>query len=128
MAQIFASDRAQTRPIASASHLTKCRANDPLRALQSHADTSIPTKRLTQLKARLTGAPLQRVEEEEALQGKFSEPLQRMEDEDMLQGKFTNDQIADTIQQKKSKGDLPPTLRAGIEQLSGTDMSSVRVH
>lgn len=111
MAQIFASDRAQTRPIASASRLTKSRANDPLRALQSHADTSVPTKRLTQLKARLTGAP-----------------LQQMEDEDMLQGKFTNNQTGDTIQQKTSKGDLPPRLRTGIEQLSGTDMSSVRVH
>ena len=128
MAQIFASDRTQTRPTASASRLTKSRANDPLRALQSHADTSVPTKQLTQLKARLTGVPLQRVEEEEALQGKFSEPLQRMEDEDMLQGKFTNNQTADTIQQKTSKGELPPRLRTGIEQLSGTDMSSVRVH
>lgn len=128
MAQIFASDRAQTRTTAPASSRAKSRTNDRLLTLQAQADASTATQRLTQLKPRLTEAPLQRIEEEEPLQGKFAEPLQRMEDEELLQGKFTENQAADPIQKKGANGNLPPNLRAGVEQLSGTDMSGVRVH
>jgi hypothetical protein len=69
---------------------------------------------------------VQRVEEEELLQGKFA-AAQRVEDEEMLQGKF------DTVQREAetaapNRTGMPDHLKAGIESLSGMDMSSVRVH
>lgn len=139
MAQIFASDRAQARPPISAPRSKAARPDDRLAALQAKADASAPTDRLTQLKPRQSNGLVQRVEEEEMLQGKFAAPLQRMEEEelqgkfkspvqrveeeDALQGKFTG-----TLQRKSANGGLPAGLRAGVEQLSGADMSNVRVH
>lgn len=67
--------------------------------------------------------PIQRMEDEEAIQGKFELPIQRMEDEeDALQGKF------EAPVQKKNLTGMPDNLKAGIEDLSGFSMDDVRVH
>ena len=67
----------------------------------------------------------QEVDEDELLQGKF-ETAQRdeLEDEELLQGKF------ETTQRKEAPNNtgLPDNLKAGVEQLSGLDMSDVKVH
>jgi hypothetical protein len=78
-------------------------------------------------------------EEKEPLQGKIAESIQRQEipkEEEPLQGK-----MADTVQrqeipeeeeplQTKRENDtgMPDNLKAGVENLSGIDMSNVRVH
>lgn len=61
--------------------------------------------------------------EEELLQGRF-ETAQRVEEEEPLQGRF------DTAQAKPedNRTGMPDGLKAGIESLSGMDMSDVRVH
>lgn len=81
------------------------------------------------------GEAVQRMaEEEDLLQGKFAS-LQRMEEEDLLQGKFDG-----PVQRKvapmqfeespapANKTGMPGSLKAGVESLSGMDMSDVRVH
>lgn len=74
----------------------------------------------------VTEKPLQRVgsdDEDETLQGKFTQPIQREEDEDEpVQGKF------DVPIQKKNETGMPDNLKAGVENLSGFSMDSVRVH
>ena len=58
------------------------------------------------------------------LQGKF-ETVQRqgvLEEEELMQGKF------ETAQRQENKTGMPDNLKAGIESLSGMDMSDVRVH
>lgn len=67
----------------------------------------------------------QEVDEDELLQGKF-ETAQReeLDEDELLQGKF------ETAQRKESPNNtgLPDSLKAGVEQLSGLDMSDVKVH
>lgn len=78
-------------------------------------------------------------EEEEPLQGKF-ESIQRQdipEEEDPLQGKFENNPEQEIcpscstlpIQRaEENRTGMPDDLKAGVENLSGIDMSDVRVH
>jgi len=74
---------------ASAAAMPDARASS-LAQLQ-HQERASNSSQAAQLKARAEmmagGAPVQRVEDEELLQGKFS-VAQRMEDEELLQGKF----------------------------------------
>ncbi len=134
MAQIFASERAATaNPSASRLH-KQAPASVPemaLATLQAKADHSKSTHRLMQLQARghamenLQTAPLQRVEEEELMQGKAKgAALQLMggEEEEPMQGKA----IGDTLQ--RAGGGSEQGLMRGVEALSGTDMSGVNVH
>nr|WP_308936671.1 DUF4157 domain-containing protein [Duganella radicis] len=65
---------------------------------------------------------VQRVEDEELLQGKF-EPVQRMEEDELLQGKF-----AAQLKEKSNNTGMPNQLKAGIESLSGMSMDHVKVH
>jgi hypothetical protein len=79
-------------------------------------------------------------EEKEPLQGKFAEPIQRQEipeEDEPLQGKFENKSEQKTcpscstlpIQwEKENRTGMPNNLKAGVENLSGIDMSDVRVH
>jgi hypothetical protein len=91
-------------------------------------------------------------EEEEPLQGRFKEPIQRQEipeEEEPLQGKFENSgqitcpscsavsliqrqEIPEEEEPLKTKREnntgMPDNLKAGVENLSGIDMSDVRVH
>jgi len=78
-------------------------------------------------------------EEEELLQGKFEdeELLQGMpEEEELLQGKFEDEELIqgkfgeeEPLQAKKENNTgLPDNLKAGVEGLSGMDMSDVKVH
>jgi hypothetical protein len=57
-------------------------------------------------------------EDEELKQGKS---IQRAEEDEELQGKFT-------AQRAPNKTGMPDNLKSGVEQLSGLDMSDVRVH
>ncbi len=89
-------------------------------------------------------------EEEELLQGKFvtkASPAQRKQlesafgdsvqqkpkgEEELLQGKFINKagpaQRKEQPAQQKNQTGMPDQLKGGLEHLSGTDLSGVRVH
>jgi len=76
------------------------------------------------------GTPVQRVEEEEPLQGRF-EAVQRVEEEGPLQGRMAPGAAplqARTDPSAGGPGGLPAGLRAGVEASSGVDLSNVRVH
>ena len=77
------------------------------------------------LQGKFETAQRDELEDDELLQGKF-ETVQRdeMEDEEILQGKF------ETTQREEAPNNtgLPDNLKAGVEQLSGLDMSDVKVH
>jgi hypothetical protein len=74
------------------------------------------------------GVPLQRVEEEELLQGQGL-PVQLVEEEELLQGQQLALQRAALEEEEPLQGQgLPADLQSGVEQLSGMDMSDVRVH
>jgi len=83
-------------------------------------------------------SPIQQVsEEEELLQGKFK-PIQCEEEEELLQGKFPpTEKLSNAAPYKQLKTIGPKSsnntgmsdeLKSGIENLSGMDMSDVRVH
>ncbi len=121
------------------------------------ASTSVQLKQ-QQMMNTAQGAPLQRAEDEELLQGKFEtaqlaeeEELlqgkfattQLMEEEEPLQGKFETAQLAEEeeliqgkfsntataqLEQKPNNTGLPNQLKAGIESLSGMSMDNVKVH
>lgn len=132
MAQIFASEK--TTPASKNTAAARKAPDDRLQALQTQADASPATNKLVQMQSKT----LQRVEEEEAMQGKFSEPVQRMEDEELLQGKFTDPiqrmEDEDLMQGKfsepvqRNETGMPDNLKSGIETLSSTSMDHVRVH
>ena len=77
-------------------------------------------------------------EEEEPLQGKMTETLQRQEipeEEEPAQGKceiVQRQEIPEEEEPLQTKRDnntgMPDNLKAGVENLSGLDMSDVRVH
>ncbi len=81
--------------------------------------------------AEKVGEPVQRIEEEELMQGKF-DPLQRIEEEELMQGKFDAGKNVSTSQLQEDKPEnktgMPDNLKTGVESLSGFDMSDVRVH
>lgn len=141
MAQIFASERS-TLPAKKASTLRKDTPGDTpetaLSTLQAQADQSRATNRLMQLQAHGNAAsqrreaagadlqrmPIQRIEEEELMQGKArDQTLQMMggEEEEMMQGKAKGAAL-------QRQGGAEQNLMQGVEALSGTDMSGVNVH
>ncbi|MDQ1252981.1 MAG: hypothetical protein QG646_2123 [Euryarchaeota archaeon] len=72
--------------------------------------------------------------EEELLQGKMIETIQRQEPEDeeeLMQGKFASG-LTGTLQAKEeappNRTGMPDHLKSGLENLSGMDLSGVRVH
>jgi len=74
-------------------------------------------------------------EEEEVLQGRFTAQRQAVEEEELpVQGKFDPVQRShaeeDELQMKAApnRTGMPDGLKAGVEALSGMDMSDVRVH
>lgn len=79
--------------------------------------------------------PLQRVgldEEDDTMQGKFADTVQREEDdEEGLQMKADPTmqmKAAPTMQRKANNTGMPDNLKAGVENLSGYSMDSVKVH
>jgi hypothetical protein len=85
--------------------------------------------------------PIQRQEipepEEESLHGKVISTIQRQEipeEEEPLQGKFESIQRQEIPEEeplqikKENKTGMPNNLKAGVENLSGIDISNVRVH
>lgn len=77
-------------------------------------------------------ATVQRMEEDDELQMKsMAETVQRqgaLEDEELVQGKFAPTQRQRTGAAGENRTGMPDQLRSGLEQLSGMDMSGVRVH
>ncbi len=70
-------------------------------------------------------------EEEEPLQGKMIETIQRQEspeEEEPLQEVTCPSCSAAPVQREENRTGMPDNLKAGLEQLSGTDLSDVRVH
>lgn len=85
--------------------------------------SSDDAEELTQQKAIQRKAP---EEEEKLLQGKFKgQPIAQMklEEEEKLPG-----QAKAITQRAENKTGMPDNLKAGVEQLSGLDMSDVKVH
>jgi len=91
----------------------------------------------------IAGAPLQKnaAKMDELLQGKFVTQLQPEEEEKKLpvQGKFVLQQAPMeeekmpaqgkfTVQRQSNNTGMPDNLKSGIENLSGMDMSDVKVH
>lgn len=112
MAHIFSSERPGKSLLSAASASQSVKGSN-LTSLQSQADHSpIPNQLST----------LQRA----------AEPVQRMEEEELLQGKASGSALAvDPVQLQTDTGaanGLPSNLKAGVETLSGVDMSSVQVH
>lgn len=74
-------------------------------------------------------------EDEELLQGKFIQKAAE-EDEELLQGKLLQRQEPEeeeiqakfTTQREENRTGMPDNLKSGVEQLSGLNMSDVRVH
>jgi len=134
-----------------ANNGSKAIANQALQKKQN--GRSLPSSSSIQLKEDA----VQKVEEEEPLQGKFG-TAQLAEDEELLQGKFDTAQFVeeeeplqgkfdtaqlveeeeplqgkfDTVQKKEDKSEnktgLPDNLKSGIESLSGVDISDVKVN
>jgi hypothetical protein len=68
-------------------------------------------------------------EEEELLQGKFDSLQRQPEEEELMQGKFAAPLQRETeVATAPNKTGLPDNLKAGVESLSGMDISDVRVH
>ncbi|MFK7880957.1 DUF4157 domain-containing protein [Roseobacter sp.] len=112
MAHIFSSER-PGKSLVTAASASQSVSGSNLTSLQSQADHSpIPNQLST----------LQRA----------AEPVQRMEEEELLQGKASGSALAvDPVQLQTDTGaanGLPSNLKAGVETLSGVDMSSVQVH
>lgn len=106
-------------------------------ALLQHQDRASNSSQATQLKAtadmmagRSAGAPVQRVDDEELLQGRFAvaqreedeellqgkfAPVQRMDDEELLQGKFTTAQRVED--EDLLQGKFDPVQRMDEEEL-----------
>jgi hypothetical protein len=101
--------------------------------VQGKFDTAQRTEEEELLQGKFEAA--QRAEEEELLQGKF-EGAQRVEEEEPLQGKFDTSQRAEDEELLQAKGadapanktGMPDPLKAGIESMSGMDLSDVKVH
>ncbi len=121
---------------------------------KKHTGESLPAVSPAQLKENTI---IQKVEEEEPLQGKFA-AIQMMEEDEPLQGKFHTIQMLEeeeplqgkffpiqrledeeplqgkfgTIQkqatQTSNNTGMPNQLKSGIEGLSGIDVSDVKVH
>ncbi len=89
-----------------------------------------PSARLAALqrKANAHNTPMQRVEEEDLLQGKLAQRA-ALDEEEALQGKALGSaERSAPMQAKPGDGALPEDLKAGVESLSGVSMDGVRVH
>lgn len=132
MPQIFSSERPVQRRAAVGPHAAT--ENDShISALQRQADASPVQRRLGDLQQMAA----QRMEDEEMMQGKAKpgglDAVQRVEEEDLMQGKAAAGGLSEAPAQRQEaasggSGGLPGGLQAGIESLSGYDMSDVKVH
>ena len=137
----------QSPRVAALAHLSATIQRKPAAIVQRLN----PDEEELQMKAEPDALQRQALEEEELLQGKFA-PVQRQEEteeEELLQGKFEAAQRQGAEEEKLLQGKfapasaapvqattaaaanrtgMPDQLKAGIEALSWTDMSEVRVH
>jgi hypothetical protein len=94
-----------------------------LRQFQEAVDNS-PRRTSMGSQAESNDVTVQRVEDEELLQGQFK-TMQRQGDlgeDELLQGKF------EAVQKQENKTDLPDNLKSGMENLSGQSLDHVKVH
>jgi len=123
---------AQRMQAARIAQLTRALNQSPRVAHVAQLSTALQEKPHEIVQGRFETVQRAGVEEEELLQGKFN-PVQRaaVEDEQLLQGKFEVAQCAPAErgpQAAQNQTGMPDHLKAGIESLSGMDLSDVRVH
>ncbi len=132
--------RPENRPAPAArpgTAVQRASGHAPARALTASDLAASP--RLVAQREALEGAfgtPLQRqgaMEDEELLQGRFSAQRQGPEEDELLQGRFEPRPGPAPAQRREDDGagnrtGMPDSLKAGLESLSGMDMSDVRVH
>jgi hypothetical protein len=146
--QAAAMPDARASSLAQLQHLERASNSSQAAQLKATADM---------MAGRGVDAPMQRVEDEELLQGKFVaqreedeellqgkfapvqrvedeellqgrfDPVQRMEDEELLQGKFAARPTVQ-LEEKSNNTGMPNQLKSGIESLSGMSMDDVKVH
>jgi len=108
---------------------------DPVRQIPEPQVQRQPEEEEEELQMKTEPAVLQRqeLEEEEPLQGEF-ESVQRQspEEDELPQGKFTTSETPAQFQGDRGEAEnhtgMPRPLKAGLEALSGIDLSGVRVH
>jgi len=97
--------------------------------LQAMADNCPRQVAQRQRHNRVQGAPVGlQAESSDAVN---SEPVQRVENEELLQGKFSAEspvQLAHPSEAKPNNTGLPDNLRAGVESLSSLSLDNVKVH
>ena len=89
-------------------------------AMQKAADLSPRVSQLRGLQRRLNDAP--RAKGLAAAQAVAGAAQRQEMEEEYVQGKFA------TVQRAANRTGMPDSLKSGLEQLSGADMSGVRVH
>lgn len=128
VSQAFVDNREST---ATQRQLMAAMANSPqatsqrLISQQIHGSPRMLAQR--KMLSGITDESVQRVEEEEPLQGKL-DATRKIEDEEPLQGKFATESPAQPSTAKSNNTGLPDNLKSGIEHLSGMSMDHVKVH
>lgn len=119
--------RHATAPRQPAAHAVAGQTTQRLRSLAPSTVVQREAQEEDMMMKRDPARPLQRVEEEELLQGKA---LQRAQEEDMLQGKALQRVEEEEMLQGREAGpgSMPLALQAGVRQLAGEDISNVQVH
>lgn len=102
-----------TSPAGSRAIAEQTASSSALQMKAPKEDELLQGKFVTQLQ------PLE--EEKKAVQGKFVLQRAGKEEEKLVQGKFP-------VQRKENNTGMPDNLKSGIENLSGMDMSDVKVH
>lgn len=95
--------------------------------LQALADQSGPVQRLMQMQAAADNSAHQTAQRQ-LRERAFSHALQRKESLDENEPQMTALQRRETEKPSVNRSRIPAPLKAGLEQLSGMDLSGVRVH
>ncbi|MBI1395206.1 MAG: DUF4157 domain-containing protein [Betaproteobacteria bacterium] len=122
-------DRASEPPLATSPRLAAQRQRLD-RAFGTAAQRAEAEEEELQMKR--DAAPVQRAgpEDEELLQGRFTVQRAGLEEEEPLQGHWQGRGGVSVAQTKpgENRTGMPDDLKAGVEALSGMDLSAVRVH
>jgi len=107
------------------------------RKMQEMVESSPQARQIAQLTAITKGQTMQKVEDEELMQGKFEAVQRQEEEEKLMQGKFETVQRqeeeelqmkSEPNQKKPNNTGLPDNLKTGVENLSGISLDDVKVH
>ena len=100
-----------------------------LQKLQEKIDNSPRRQSMLQLKTMMNVSS--RKDAMRSQTGMGDVPVQRVEDEEVLQGEFSAEppvQLAQPPEVKPNNTGLPDNLKAGVESLSGLSLDNVKVH